>query len=413
MTQSIAVIGSGISGLAAAHACRQAGWKVTLFERERALGMAAHALAVDGGRVDVPLRVMGADAWRSVLDLAREVDIDTFGVNVYTSCSWLNRATWFRSSRMPLTQWPLVGSWRFLDRNALRMGRGLLDLARLTRQARAAGNGMTLERLLADHPIEPRFWRGLVLPILKTICTCEEAHLLKWPAGQLLDLLHGIVHSDDLMRLRGGTAALAEALARNVPSYRGSAVIRVQLNRKSISVYNERGEGGRFDRAIVAAQSNQLDFLTHEAFEQERQVLEGIPYVHGELLVHRDERFMPAEVRDWTALNFQMDGALEQSMFTVWVNAVEPSLAGKPPVFQTWDPLFKPRADQVIARIPMQRAVVTRRTAGILRQLRRWHAQPGRRLFYCGAWAHEGVPLLETGVQSAHAVVKNIQRQIE
>jgi uncharacterized protein len=413
MTESIAVIGSGISGLTAAHACGQAGWKVTLFEKERVHGMATHALAVAGGRVDVPLRVMGADSWKSVLDLAREVDIDTFGVNVYTSCSWLNRETWFRSSRMPLTQWPLVGSWRFLDRNALRMGRGLLDLARLTGQARAAGNGTTLGRLLADEPIEPRFWRGLILPILKTICTCDEAHLLQWPAGQLLDLLHGIVHNDDLMRLRGGTAALAEALARNVPSYQGSAVIRVQQNRKSISVYNERGEGGRFDRVIVAAQSNQLDFLTQEAFAHERHVLQGIPYVRGELLVHRDERFMPAEARDWTALNFQMDEALERSMFTVWVNAVEPSLAGKPPVFQTWDPLFEPRADQVIARIPMERAVVTRRTAGILRQLRQWHAQRGRRLFYCGAWAHEGVPLLETGVQSAYAAIRSIQQQIK
>jgi uncharacterized protein len=54
---------------------------------------------------------------------------------------------------------------------------------------------------------------------------------------------------------------------------------------------------------------------------------------------------------------------------------------------------------------------VTTRTAGILRQLRQWHAQPGRRLFYCGSWAHEGVPLLETGVQSAQAVVSEIRRQ--
>lgn len=412
MTTTIAIIGSGISGLSAAHACRKAGWKVTLFEKDTDHGMATHALAVDGGIVDVPLRVMGEQSWPGVLALASELDVDTFNVNVYSSCSWLNRQTWFRSSRMPVTHWPLVGSWRFLDRRALRMGLGLLGLAQLTRQAEARGNGLTLGQLLEDESIDPLFWRGLILPILQTICTCDERHLLSWPAGQLLRLLHGILHRDQLVRLRGGTAALADALAQDIRTHQGSPVRRVRLNRKSISVHNENGDGGRFDRVIVATQANQLAFLDGGPFEHERQILKGIGYARGELLVHRDPRFMPAEARDWTALNFQMDEALEQAMFTVWVNAVEPSLAGKAPVFQTWNPLFEPEPARVLARIPMQRAVVTRRTAGILRQVRAWHAQPDRRLFYCGSWAADGVPLLETGVQSALAAVAEIERQL-
>lgn len=411
MTESIAVIGSGISGLSAAHACRKAGWKVTLFEQQAEHGMAAHALNVDGGRVDVPLRVMGEDSWQSVLALARQLDVDTFAVNVYTSCSWLNRETWFRSGRVPVTQWPMVGSWRFLDRRALRMARGLIQLAQITRRVQEDQSAATLGSLLEDESVDPLFWRGLTLPLLKTICTCDEAHLLRWPAGQLLGLLHGILHHGDLLRLRGGTAALADALARDIHSHNGSPVARVRLNRKSISVHNNRGDGGRFDRVIMATQTNQLSFLDGGPFEAERRILEGIEYARGELVVHRDPRFMPADSRDWTALNFQMDETLAQSMFTVWVNSVEPTLADQAPVFQTWNPLFEPDKNQVIARIPMQRAVVTRRTGAILRKIRRWHAQPGRRLFYCGSWAFEGVPLLETGVQSAQAVVQAIERQ--
>lgn len=273
MTRSIAVIGSGIGGLAAAYRCRQVGWKVALFEKQRNYGMVAHGLKVDGGQVDVPLRVMGSQAWHSM------------------------------------------------------------------------------------------------------------------------------------------TAALADALTPGIDSYRGSPVKRVQLNRQSISVQNERGEGGRFDQVIVATQANQLDFLTDGPFAAERAVLEGINYARGELLVHQDERFMPARQRDWTALNFQMDEALRQSMFTAWVNAVEPSLADKAPVFQTWEPLIEPNPDQVLARIPMQRALVTTRTYGILRQVQQWQAQPDRRLFYCGSWAAPGVPLLETAVQSAQAVVATILNQ--
>lgn len=410
MTQSIAVIGSGISGLSAAHACRQAGWKVTLFEKESGHGMAAHTLAVDGGLVDVPLRVMGAASWHRVLSLASQLGVETFPVDVYTSCSWQDQQTWFRSSRMPLTQWPMIGSWRFLGHRSLRLGLGLVQLARLTRLANDRTPAITLGELLDESPVDTLFWRGLILPILKTICTCDEPHLLAWPAAQLLSLLHGILHNDDLMRLRGGTGALANALADGIPTISGSPVSRLRLNRQSISVYNQRGDGGRFDRVILATQANQLDFLADGPFAQERQTLADVPYVQGELLVHRDRRFMPADKRDWTALNFQMDPALETSMFTVWVNAVEPSLTGKTPVFQTWSPLFEPDPDAVLARIPMQRAVVTSGTAGILDQLRQWHGQTNRRLFYCGSWAHEGVPLLESGVRSAQAVVGDIAR---
>ncbi len=410
MSKSIAVIGSGISGLSAVHACRKAGWRVTLFEQEAVAGMAAHSLNVDGGIVDVPLRVMGEHSWHNVLALAHELGIETFPVNVYISCSQLDGKTWFRSSRMPLTQWPTVGSWHYLGRRALRLGLGLLALANVTRQTK--GKDTTLGEVLQDKSINPLFWRGLILPILKTICTCDEKHLLRWPASQLLELLHGILHRSNLMRLHGGTAALASALAEDVDSHKGSPVTRVRLNRKSISVTNARDDGGRFDHVIVATQANQLAFLDAAPFADERRVLEAVKYARGELVVHRDERFMPARKTDWTALNFQADQALAQSMFTVWVNAVEPTLVGKAPVFQTWNPLYEPDPDRVLARIPMQRAVVTSRTAAILEHLRRWHAQPGRRLFYCGSWAYEGVPLLESGVQSAQAVVEKIKTRI-
>lgn len=117
---------------------------------------------------------------------------------------------------------------------------------------------------------------------------------------------------------------------------------------------------------------------------------------------------MPLNKQDWTALNFQMDKALEQNMFTVWVNQVEPTMKGKEPVFQTWNPLFEPAPDTVIARIPLDRAVVHSGTAQVHEALNQWHRQPGRKVFFCGSWAYEGVPLLESAVRSANAVVNAI-----
>lgn len=414
---SIAVIGSGMAGLAAAYRARCAGHNVTVFETHNSHGMDAHRLNVNGGMVDVPLRVMSPESWPSLLALAKEVGVGTFNVQTHTTCSWTNRHTWFRSGEVPLLGWPFIGSWRYLNRRALRMGLGIWQLRRLTRQLEhrsnnATLNDATLADILQQHNFDPLFWRGLVLPILTTICTCEEKHLLNWPAAQLLSLLNGILHSSQLCRLEGGTSALVQALAKGLPLHSGSPVVQVKTAGQGVKVYNEHGDGGVFDRVIVATQANQLSFLDDPQFGAEREILQSIGFDSGELWVHQDSRFMPLKQQDWTALNFQLDKALTKPMFTVWVNRIEPTLTDSAPVFQTWNPLFEPEPDTVLARIPLQRAVVTPGTAQVHKALNQWHCQSGRQVFFCGSWACEGVPLLESAVRSANAVVDIINQPV-
>lgn len=411
MTYTIAVIGSGMAGLAAAYKARGAGHHVTLFEACKNLGMDAHALTVDGGVVDVPLRVMSPDSWPTLLELAEQAGVDTFEVRTHASCSWAGGDTWLRAGEVPVLGWPFIGSWRYLNGKALRVGLGLWQLRRLTRKLEGQRDDRTLDELLTQHDFDPLFWRGLVLPILTTICTCDEKHLLDWPAKQLLSMLHGILHGAKLSRLKGGTSALAKSLANGLALHSGSPVVRVEQGDDGIMVYNERGDGGAFDRVIVATQANQLDFLNQAQFADEKKMLENIHFDSGELWVHQDPRFMPLHKADWTALNFQTDKALQKPMFTVWVNQVEPSLNNSAPIFQTWNPLFEPAPATVLARIPMERAVVHSGTARVHQALREWHSSPDRKVFYCGSWAYEGVPLLESAVQSANAVVSAINLQ--
>lgn len=413
MQESIAVIGSGMAGLAAARICQDAGHRVTVFEAQSQRGMDAHTLRLHGGLVDVPLRVMSPQAWGSVLALAAQVGVETFQVDTYTSCSWLDQRTWFRSSRMPLTQWPMVGSWRYLNGKSLRIARGFLQLSRAVRHLQARQDSTTtLAGFLADNPFDALFWRGLVLPVLTTICTCSEEHLLAWPALDLLTLLQTIIHGDTLLRLKGGTPALVDGLARDLTFVSGSPVIEVTQDAEGVRVKNQRGEGGHFARVIVATQANQLGFLDPAQFSRELDAMRAIRFDHGELVVHSDTRFLPAQREDWTALNYVMREDLSAAMFTVWVNAVEPTIADAPPVLQTWNPLFPPDPALVIARVPLARAVVHSGTRQAQAELARFHAEPGRRVFFCGSWAFPGVPLLESAVRSAMAVAGHLQAPV-
>lgn len=405
MAQTVAVIGSGMAGLAAAHFCRAGGWDVTVFEQQPEWGMDAHAVSVHDARIDVPLRVMNASAWNSVLSLAADVGVGTYGIRTFISCSHSDRSTWFRSGRFPLTDQHFVGSLRYLDRRAWRVARTLYRLSRGVSNLPEQNGNLSLKHYLAAEDFDTQVWRGLVLPMLVTICTCDERHLLDWPAGQLLSLLQDILHGPALERLRGGTSALVRALSRDLRHFSGSAVVEVVERGDQVAVTNARGEGGLFDRVILATQANQLDFLDDDQFGHERDLLSDIRFADGELVTHTDQRCMPRNRSDWTALNFQTDAAMDKVMFTVWINAVEADMStDAPPIFQTWNPIFPVDEDMVIDRTPLQRAVVHAGTETVLREMDGWHREPDRRVFYCGSWAYEGVPLLETAVQAARRV---------
>ena len=60
----IAVVGGGIAGLAVAWLLSRH-HEVTLFERHTQPGFVAHSVAVDGVRVDVPLRVFYPEIGRA------------------------------------------------------------------------------------------------------------------------------------------------------------------------------------------------------------------------------------------------------------------------------------------------------------------------------------------------------------
>jgi predicted NAD/FAD-binding protein len=404
-----------MAGLAAAWICRRAGHEVTIFESQARTGMDAHTLdmsdSAGSGWVDVPLRVMSPHAWGNVLALSEKVGVSTFKVDTFVSCSWLDQRTWLRTSRLGIGAigLPFVGSWRYLGLSTWKIIIGLRRLSACTRELVESGDHEeTLASVASRYRFDPLFFRGLVLPLLATICTCRENYLLQWPARDLLLLLHKILHGLPLLRLKGGTRALTEGLSRDLGFCSGSPVVRVEADATGVLIENRAGQGGRFDRVILATQANQMPFLSRQSFARELEVLGRFEFDSGELLVHRDRRFMPRRQSDWTALNYLMDRDLKQSMFTVWVNPVEPSIAQAEPIFQTWNPIFPIAADKIVSRVPLQRAVTTLRNRDAWEDLNRLHAEPERRVFFCGSWAAKGVPLLESAVQSAMAVTQHL-----
>ncbi|TCB49323.1 FAD-binding protein [Acinetobacter sp. ANC 4779] len=402
----IAVIGSGMAGLATARILKDAGHSITIFEALPGRGMDSHSIEFEGGLIDAPLRVMNPHLWKNTLSLATYLGIPTFPVRTYMACSWLfedRTETWLTTTRSRIGNFPIINNRKGLQQYGWRLVKGMLQLkAAIARFFRSKNQEITLAEFINNNDIEEVFWHGVVMPVLYTICTCNPKTIGDWPAKPLLTFLRQLTDGDALLRLQGGTPALVDKLIEGIEIHNGSAITQVKEQENGVSVENAVGEQRIFDRVIVATPTNKIEtFLNNEQFADDIVLLKKFKFEQGQLVIHTDQTVMPPKRKDWAVLSYMMDRKFTRQQFTVWLNSVEPSLVGKTPVFQTWRPVTDIDPKKVISSVTLTRAVVDSQTVALNKELQQRHKDLNRKVFYCGSWSCDGLPVLESAVTSA------------
>ncbi|WP_213074054.1 FAD-dependent oxidoreductase [Acinetobacter terrestris] len=402
----IAVIGSGMAGLATARILKDAGHSVTIFEALPGRGMDSHSIEFEGGLIDAPLRVMNPHLWKNTLSLATYLDIPTFPVRTYMACSWLfedRTETWLTTTRSRIGNFPIINNRKGLQQYGWRLVKGMLQLkAAIARFFKSKNQEISLAEFINNNDIEEVFWHGAVMPVLYTICTCNPKTIGDWPAKPLLTFLRQLTDGDALLRLQGGTPALVDKLIEGIEIHNGSAITQVKEQENGVLVENALGEQRIFDRVIVATPTNKIEtFLDNEQFADDIALLKQFRFEQGQLVIHTDQTVMPPKRKDWAVLSYMMDRKFTRQQFTVWLNSVEPSLVGKTPVFQTWQPVTEIDPKKIISSVTLTRAVVDSQTVALNKELQQRHKDLNRKVFYCGSWSCDGLPVLESAVTSA------------
>ena len=407
----IAVIGSGMAGLATARILQDAGHHITIFEALPGRGMDSHSLEFEGGLIDAPLRVMNPYLWKNTLSLATHLGIKTYPVRTYMACSWLfedKTETWLTTSRSRIGNIPIINNRKGLQQYGWRLVKGLLQLkVALTKFFKSKNQDISLAEFINRNEIEEVFWHGAVMPVLYTICTCNPKTIGEWPAKPLLIFLRQLTDGDALLRLQGGTPALVDKLIEGIQIEDGSAITLVQEQGDQVKVENAADYSKLFDRVIVATPTTKIEqFLDPVQFASEIELLKKFKFEQGELVIHTDASVMPPKRKDWAVLSYMMDRKFTRQQFTVWLNSIEPSLVGKSAVFQTWRPVTDIDPKKVIKSVMLTRAVVDANTVALNKELQQRHLDANRKVFFCGSWSCDGLPILESAVTSAMKIAE-------
>ena len=413
----IGIIGTGIAGLTAAWLFNRAGHRVTLYEKNHVLGMDAHStpFELDGVslRTDVPPRIFNTTQWPNLLNLYCEVGIvfdpidPSQSLNVFGEPNALNADVAFRHR--------LAGGSELTGR----LSQIMSDISRLASDApRDLADGLSYQTTLADYLQSKGYSRAFIRDFLypnlaSTVCTCSYESLDAYPAPVILETLLNLFGVQPLLKAKYGTQDVVKRLSRGIDDIRyGTRCGSVYPTPGGVRVETIQGHIDTFDHLIVATQANQALDLLSAPTEAECEMLSAFSYDDVPIIVHRDPALMPLKNEDWAHINLIIARDRNAAMCSVWMNRFNPDWQISQPIIQTINPLFAPGPETIIARYNLQRPVVNAQSLAGLDLLHRLHQQADRRVWFCGAYAAEGVPLLESAVLSSLRVAHRLSVQL-
>lgn len=306
----IAVVGSGIAGLASAWLLSRK-HEVTIFEANEYFGGHTHTHDIErGGRyyaVDTGFIVYNSVHYPLLTRLFQELGVasqpTTMSFSVHSDASGIEyNAT---SLNAMFCQRRNLLSPRFIGM--------VRDILRFYREASALlaidGPGPTLGEYLQDHAYGLAFRDEHLVPMASALWSAPCGQILSFPARYLVQFManHQMLQVRGRPEWRvvcGGSASYVRALRRNwrVQERLGCAVYAVQRDTGGVTVASAVGRQ-RFDQVIFACHSDQALAVLADASEDERSILGAIAYQNNDVVLHTDASLLPRRRKAWAAWN--------------------------------------------------------------------------------------------------------------
>ncbi|MBB4265834.1 NAD(P)/FAD-dependent oxidoreductase [Roseospira visakhapatnamensis] len=410
----IAVIGTGIAGMAAAWLLSQR-HHVTVFERGDYVG--GHSNTVEAPGRD-----------------GRPVPVDT-GFIVYNTANYPNLTALFDHLQVP-TQLSDMSFAASLDDGRLEYaGSGLgglfaqpaniarprfwsmlRDLLRFYREAPAfladpSARVTTLGEYLDANRYGRPFVEDHLLPMGAAIWSTPTADMRAYPAAAFIRFFenHGLLRLRDRIDWRTVTGGSREYVRRLTAPFAD----RIHLNTKimsirrangSVMIEDLRGELHVADDIVLACHADEALALLSDADDRERTILQGFRYTRNRAILHTDASLMPRARRAWAAWNFLGTRDAEgtrQVCVTYWMNKLQ-GIDERTPLFVTLNPPREPARNTVIRGFLYDHPLFDREALAAQHQV--WRLQGHRNTWFCGAYMGSGFH--EDGVQAGLAVAE-------
>ena len=423
----IAIVGSGISGLAAAHRLQPYA-HVTLFEAGDYFGGHTHTVDITlpttqgtaTWGVDTGFLVFNERTYPQLMALLAELDVATapsdmsFSVQVPAThgrrgLEWSgnNLATVFAQKRNLISP----RFWGMLS-DLLRFNRVCTQLAQTGRDSEMTES---LQAFLNRHGFGQAFRDWYFLPMLGCIWSCPTDQMLQFPVATMIRFCHnhGLLQVNDRPQWHtvvGGARHYVDKIIENIADARLNTPVR-QIDRDAAGVTLRTDQGSeRFDHVVLASHSDQSLAMLKQPTPTEAEVLGAIRYQPNLAVLHTDTSVLPQRKAAWAAWNYERAADQHQESSRVCLHYLLNQLQPMPfeqPVVESLNPVRAIDPTKILAEFEYSHPVFDQ--AAIQAQHRVPELQGVHHTWYCGAWT--GYGFHEDGLKSGLSVADKLLAQ--
>jgi predicted NAD/FAD-binding protein len=407
----IAIIGGGISGLAAAYLL-SGRHRITLFEQAGRLGGHTNTVVVNGGdaaaALDTGFLVFNPTTYPTLVRLFEELGVETRPSDMSFSVSCA--ATGLEYSSRGLRGF-------FADpRNRARAGHYRLfrDIVRFNREApsvldQPGAESWTLGEFLAGGRYGDEFVRRYLAPMASAIWSSSLESIDRFPAQTLVRFMHNhgmlsVVRQPKWRVVAGGSHTY---IPRIVARLRGAVRLGMQLSairrdEHGATVGFAAGGSERVDEVVFACHGDQVLPLLADPSDAEREVFSQFTTTANDTWLHTDAALLPGRSAAQASWNYRLAATDDRApSLTYDLNRLQ-SIPGPTRYCVTLNPREPIRPECVIGRFAYRHPRVT---LGSVRAQARWAEVSGvNRTHYCGAYWRYGFH--EDGMVSAVRVAR-------
>lgn len=425
----LAIVGSGISGLAVAHTL-QGRADITLFEAGSYFG--GHTNTVDitlptprgpvTHGVDTGFLVYNERTYPNLINLFGELDVATahsdmsFSVKVPDAFGPGRALEWNGSTLNTV----FAQRSNLLNGRFLKMIRDLLRFNKLATQIAESNQEAQLQQPLGEflrqHRFSDEFRDWYFLPMIGCIWSCPTDQMLQFPIATMIRFCHnhGLIQVSNRPRwftVRGGAKHYVDKIVAKIADKRLNTPVRLIERDAASSQGGVRivtdGHAERFDKVVIATHSDQALAMLRDPSPQERATLGAVRYHPNTAVLHTDASVLPDRPLAWAAWNYERAQGLDRERARVClhylINKLQP-IPFEQPVVVSLNPVRPIDRRFVMGEFHYAHPVFD--LAAIRAQGEMAQLQGQQHTHYCGAWL--GYGFHEDGLKSGLAAARQL-----
>jgi predicted NAD/FAD-binding protein len=310
--KQIAIIGTGISGLVAAHKLN-ADWDISLYEQGNHIGGHTNTIDIEYSgenySIDTGFIVYNEKAYPVFCELLNTLGISTKSTEMSFSVQCQDTGLEYNGTSLNK-----IFSQRS---NLLRPSfhRMLREIIRFYKNAPELLQGLDTSTTLGDYLEQGHYSREFIeqhiIPMGAAIWSASPEGMFDFPARSFAQFFdnHGFLQWKERPQWRvicGGSKRYVEALIMPFIEkiHTNSPIESICREGDVVKLSIEKKPPKYFDKVIIATHSDQALKLLSDPTPQETEILGAIRYQKNETILHTDSKLLPRKKLAWASWNY-------------------------------------------------------------------------------------------------------------